>query len=86
MNNLRFLSTIGAEEFKKQHCIHRMEILENKKTGKQFFVWSGGSGAVSSNYSMTKEPLVSLVQGSQDEEPFYMLHNRGEGATLLGAL
>ena len=86
MNNLRYLSTVSVDEFKAQQCINRLEILDNKKTGKQFFAWGTGTGAVSTKFSMTKEPMVSLVQASPNEEPFILLHNRGEGATLLGTL
>ena len=85
MSNLRFLRTESVEEFKAQHGINRLEILENKNSGKHFFVWSGGKGAVAENFSLSKEPLVSLVQGD-DNEPFLLLHNRGGRIQLFGTL
>ena len=86
MEKLKFLSTMSAEEFKAQNGISKLDILKNVNSGKQFFAWKTGSGAISTKFSMNKEAMVSQVQGECDDEPFYLLHNKSEGATLLGTL
>ena len=81
MEKLEFLKTMSADEFKAAQRVARLEILRNASTGKCFFAFGSNRGAVTSRYpnEPLTEPMVSEVVGS-DGTPFYLLHNRGEGA------
>jgi len=88
MNNLKFLRTIPVYLFKAEQGIDKLDILKNETSDKHFFAWEGGKGAVSSKYpnEPLSEPMVSKVQvEDSDEEPFYLLHNKGESKVSVVA-
>ena len=87
MDTLKFLSTVSAEEFKAIQGIDRIDIFRNEKTGKSFMAWGNEKGAVYSEYPVKPltEPMVSEVETSTGEK-FFMLHNKGTGATKMASL
>ena len=90
MSNLIFLRTVSVDMFKKEHGVKKLDIMRSDTSGKQFFVFGNDSGAVSSNFdpATSANPVVSKVKSEDsDEEPFYLLHNKGEvQASLVASL
>lgn len=82
MAKLQFLSTRSVESFKLGMGVDEIRILRNEKTGKCFFSYGLGSGAVTSKYPAAplSKPMVSEVASEETGETFYLLHNEGEGA------
>lgn len=87
-NNLTFLRTISADQFKAEQRITEIEVLENPKTGKCFFAFAGKKGACSQRASegTLTIPMVSEVCNEDTGEEFLLLHQKGEGAKLLAVL
>ena len=87
MEKLRFLETMSVDEFKAQHGITKIDIFKHEKSGKNFFAYGNERGAVYSKYPVEplKEPMVSQVETSAGEK-FFLLHNKGEGATKMASL
>ena len=87
MDTLRFLSTMTVDEFKAQHGIDKIDIFKHEKSGKNFFAYGNERGAVYAKYPVEplKEPMVSAVETSAGEQ-FFLLHNKGEGATKMASL
>ena len=89
MENLKFLNTQSVAQFKADVQTDEIKVLRNEQTGKCFFSYGCGTGAVTSKYpeSPLNNPVVSEVASTETGETFYLLHNEGEGgATKLETL
>ena len=88
MENLKFIETLSVAEFKAQQNVEKLEIKQNPKTGKCFFVYGIETGAVSEKFLQGKlnDPVISKVVSPEDGEMFFMLHQRGEGGAPVVAV
>lgn len=73
---------MSLEDFKKVKNVQSIEVKENPKTRKLFFVYGVDTGAVSSNYK-PGEPSNDVISWVENEhgEDFFLLHNRDDGST-----
>lgn len=72
---LDFIQSWSLAKFKENHGISKIETIRNDKG--RWFRFLGGSGAVATSFTSSKEMMVSQVVGS-DKEPFLLLHNPSE--------
>lgn len=74
---LTFISTMSLLEFKQKLGADALEVHQNAKTDKYYFVCGSVRGAVSSKYieNKGKNPVVSLVE-PDDGDAFYLLHDK----------
>ena len=81
MEKLKFIETLSVAEFKAQQGVEKIEIKQNPKTGKCFFVYGIETGSVSEKFNRGElnDPVISKVVSPEDGDMFYMLHQRGEG-------
>lgn len=89
MQQLEFLQTVSAAEFKAAQGVSKMDILRNESTGKCFFTFGSQKGAVTNKYpaQALTAPMVSQVMSNDTGDVFYLLHNKGEGgATKMQSL
>ena len=89
MENLKFLNTQSVAQFKANVQTDEIKVLRNEQTGKCFFSYGSGTGAVTSKYpeSSLNHPVVSEVASTETGVTFYLLHNESEGgATKLETL
>lgn len=77
MSKLEFLKTLSVEDFKKAQNVDKVEILQNKSTGKCFFTFGSSRGVVSSKYPLKpfKNPVVSEVYSEDSKKSFFLLHD-----------
>lgn len=81
---LNFIETLTIEQFKARTLVSEVKVLHNKATDKLFFSYGAKTGAVSAKGIPTK-PMVSYVQPEDGGEPFWLLHNEGEGGAEVKA-
>lgn len=89
MEKLHFVETLSVEDFKAQHNVEKIEVKQNPRTGKCFFVYGIETGAVSEKFNKGQltDPVISKVVSPEDGEMFFILHQRGEGgAPVLATL
>ena len=81
MEKLKFIETLSIAEFKAKERVEKIEIKQNPKTGKCFFVYGIETGSVSEKFNRGElsDPVISKVVSPEVGEMFYMLHQRGEG-------
>ena len=75
--NLIFNDTLTVEQFKAQMKVTRVDVKQNPKTGKLFFVYGAKTGAVAVK-GIPQHPMLSNVTGS-DGSNFWLLHEEGQG-------
>ena len=75
--NLIFSDTLTVEQFKAQMNVSRIDVKKNPKTGKLFFTYGEGIGAVAIK-GIPQHPMLSNVTGS-DGSNFWLLHEEGQG-------
>ena len=76
-NNLTFNDTLTVEQFKAKMNVSRIDVKKNPKTGKLFFTFGAGIGAVAVK-GIPENPMLSNVTGS-DGNSFWLLHEEGQG-------
>lgn len=89
MEKLDFLQSWSIEEFKAMKNAKKIEIKRNETTMKCFFTYGGGlNGAVSTRIEngVCANPVISEVCSPDTGDVFLLLHQQGEGATLLNTL
>ena len=81
MEKLKFIETLSVQEFKSLQGVEKIEIKQNPRTGKCFFVYGIETGSVSEKFNRGElsDPVISKVVSPEDGDMFYMLHQRGEG-------
>ena len=81
MERLRFVKTMSVSDFKIGMGISEIEVKKNPHTGKLFFVFGDGIGAVSERFEEDEitSPVISQVCSSDTGEMFYLLHQMGNG-------
>lgn len=81
MERLRFVKTMSVSDFKTGMGINEIEVKRNPHTGKLFFVFGDGIGAVSERFEEDEitSPVISQVCSSDTGELFYLLHQMGNG-------
>ena len=81
MEKLKFIETLSIAEFKAKERVEKIEIKQNPKTGKCFFVYGIETGSVSEKFNRGEisDPVISIVVSPIDGDMFYMIHQRGEG-------
>jgi len=74
---LTFISTTPLQEFKERIGADVLEIRQNARTDKYYFICGSIRGAVSEKYIQEKgqNPVISLVE-PDDGDAFYLLHSR----------
>ena len=79
-NKLTFISTYSLDGFKQNVANDtELEILSNGNGN--FFSCGKAKGTVAKSFDSSQDIKVSEVVGDkEDATPFYLLHNRGEGA------
>ena len=87
-DSLRFLKTMEIGKFKALQNAEKIELLLNQRTGKCFFSFGTGTGAVCSSYpeSPLEKPVVSEVSSSETGETFFLLHNKVQSPNVLETL
>ena len=81
---LQFMQTFTVSAFKMQNNITAINIIENPKTNKQFFVSPDNStisGKIAAGWK--KDPAISYCKDSVTNDEFFMLHKRGVQANVL---
>lgn len=81
MSKLEFLKTMSTEEFKKANNVDKLEILQNKSTGKCFFTFGQKqSGVVTNKYPAQpiKNAVISEVYSEDTDSIFFLLHDKAE--------
>ena len=73
--------TLTVEQFKAKELVSHIDVKQNPKTGKLFFVYGAKTGAVAIK-GIPSKPMISNVTG-QDGSTFYLLHEEGTGAPTL---
>ena len=89
MEGLKFIETMSVAEFKAKAGVEKIDVKQNPKTGKCFFVYGMNTGAVSDRFLREgiSIPVISQVCSAETGEMFYMLHQKGEGgASTLATL
>lgn len=89
MEKLHFVETLSVEDFKAQHNVEKIEVKQNPRTGKCFFVYGIETGAVSDKFlkGQITCPVISQVCSAETGDLFYLLHQQGEGgAPVLATL
>jgi hypothetical protein len=78
---LTFIATLSLDEFKELKRVTAIEIRQNPKTRKRFFIYGVETGAVSSRYHQGDQAndVISLVE-TEKGESFFLLHNREDGS------
>ena len=78
---LSFVKTMSVRDFKADMGISEIEVKRNPHTGKLFFVFGDGIGAVSERFEEDEftSPVISQVCSSDTGELFYLLHQMGNG-------
>jgi hypothetical protein len=81
MARLSFVKTMSVSDFKADMGISEIEVKRNPHTGKLFFVFGDGIGAVSERFEEDEftSPVISQVCSSDTGELFYLLHQMGNG-------
>ncbi len=80
--NISFGRALTVPQFKAECGSNALGIKNNPTTGKFFFVCGTTTGKVSNKISEAGraiKPVVSLCTSLEDEDPFWMLHEQGEG-------
>ena len=76
-NNLTFNDTLTVEQFKAKMNVSRIDVKRSPKTGKLFFTYGAGIGAVAIK-GIPENPMLSKVTDS-DGNSFWLLHEEGHG-------
>ena len=76
-------STMSLADFKEIKKVETIEVKQNPKTRKLFFVYGVETGAVSSRYKqgIPNNDVISLVETDKGDS-FFLLHNLNEGPTV----
>lgn len=84
MARLSFVKTMSVRDFKADMGVSEIEVKRNPNTGKLFFVFGAGVGAVSERFEDDEitSPVISQVCSSETGEMFYLLHQSGGGEAL----
>ena len=79
---LKFITTMSLDDFKGVKRVQTIEVKENPRTRKLFFLYGVETGAVSSKYKPGNpaNDVISWVENDNGEE-FFLLHNRDDGTT-----
>lgn len=80
--NISFGRSLTLPQFKTECGASELGVKPNPKTGKFFFVCGTTTGKVSTRISeagRAEKPVVTLCTSPEDEAPFWMLHEQGEG-------
>lgn len=87
MARLSFVKTMSVRDFKADMGVSEIEVKRNPHTGKLFFVFGNGIGAVSERFEDDEitSPVISQVCSSDTGEMFYLLH-QGRGGEALARL
>ena len=77
---LTFITTMSLDDFKEIKKVQTIEVKENPKTRKLFFVYGVDTGAVSSKYRQgnPENDAISLVETDKGDT-FFVLHNLDDG-------
>ena len=80
---LTFITTMSIADFKEIKKVETIEVKQNPKTSKLFFVYGVETGAVSSRYKqgIPNNDVISLVETDKGDS-FFLLHNLNEGPTV----
>ncbi len=83
MEKLHFIKTFSIEDFKAMQGVGQIQIKQNTKTGKCFFIYGRETGPVSEKFlnGGLTNPVISEVCSPDTGDMFFMLHQRGEGCT-----
>ncbi len=86
--DLKFVKTMSVADFKAQHQVEKIEVKRNEHTGKCFFVYGFETGACSKKVETGELtlPVISEVCSTETGDVFFLLHQKGEGATTLAIL
>ncbi len=80
--NISFGEQLTVPQFKARCGSEVLGVKQNPATGKFFLVCGTTTGKVSNKIAEGKKPqkpIVSLCKSPEDAEPFWMLHEQGEG-------
>ena len=80
-NNLTFNETLTVEQFKARELVSHIDVKRNPKNGKMFFTYGAKIGAVAIK-GVPNRPMISNVTGD-DDKPFWLLHEEGQGAETI---
>lgn len=58
MEKLHFVETLSVEDFKAQHNVEKIEVKQNPRTGKCFFVYGIETGQCQTNSSKVKSHVL----------------------------
>lgn len=89
MVKVKFVETLSVADFKKKMGVDKIEVKQNPKSGKCFFVYGTEVGAVSEKFLKGEItlPVISQICVPETGDMFYLLHQRGEGgAPVLATL
>ena len=75
--NLIFNETLTVEQFKAAMNVSRIDVKQNPKTNKLFFIFGSKTGAVAVK-GIPAHPMVSEVE-APDGSTFFLLHEEGTG-------
>ena len=85
VRDLSFIKTWSIPQFKQNNGVEAIEIKKSEKTGKLFFTFGFETGACSKKVETGEltMPVISQVCVSATGELFYMLHQQGEGGSVI---
>ena len=85
VRDLSFIKTWSIPQFKQNNGVEAIEIKKSEKTGKCFFTFGFETGACSKKVETGEitNPVISQVCVSATGEMFYMLHQQGEGGSVI---
>lgn len=89
MVKVKFIETLSVTDFKKKMGVDKIEVKQNPKSGKCFFVYGTEIGAVSEKFIKGEItfPVISKICVPKTGDMFYLLHQKGEGgAPVLATL
>lgn len=87
--NIKFLKQFTVDVFKREQGSTALDVIPNAATGKVFFACGTATGKVSKQISSTGKtvnPIVSWCESPEEEAPFWMLHEKGEGIAPMFTL
>jgi hypothetical protein len=84
MKDLTYNRTLNVASFAAETKATKLDLVENPKTGKLFFVTdiSTVSGKVSNTFDSTKDIRISHCTDTESNDSFWMLHNPGESPNV----
>lgn len=81
-SNISFGRSLTVPQFIKECGADKLGVKQNPRTGKFFMTCGTTTGKVSLKISAAgraERPVVSLCTSPEEEAPYWMLHEQGEG-------